>query len=63
MDMEDAGQTSGEECSMENGKQSDPTGLSMPPKLGEVLAAMHISLVLKMFTNAPTPLCQCSYGM
>ena len=46
---EDTTSTSGEECSIENGKQSDAISSSMPSKIGEVLAAMHISLVQKVY--------------
>ena len=48
--------SSGEECTTEHGKQADPVKVSMPPKLGELLAAMHISLVqkvVKMFKHKP----------
>ena len=40
--------TSGEECNIENGKQSDPLVPTMPPKVGEVLAVMHTTLVQKV---------------
>lgn len=45
----------GKNIFIENGKQSDLVGVSMPLKIGEVLAAMHISLVqrvVKMFLQA-----------
>lgn len=45
---EEDDQTSGEECSIENGRQADPLMTSVPPKIGELLASMHISLVQKI---------------
>ena len=54
--LADAEDSNGEECIVESGKQSDLVKASMPPKIGEVLAAMHIALVqkvVKMFNNKP----------
>jgi len=48
--------SSGEECTIQHAKQADPVKVSMPPKLGELLAAMHISSVqkvVKMFKHKP----------
>jgi len=48
--------SSGEKCTIEHAKQADPVKVSMPPKLGELLAAMHTSLVqkvVKMFKHKP----------
>lgn len=40
------GDTSGEECNLEHGKQADPLYLPQPQKLGELNANMHISLTI-----------------
>ena len=54
-DSSPSGETSGEEHPIEHGKQADP--LTNPvPKVGELLANMHISLVqkaLRKFLNKP----------
>ena len=42
------GSSSGEECSIEIKKQPDPLRSQIPPKVGELFAAMHISLVQKV---------------
>ena len=41
--------TSGEECNIENSKQSDPLVPTMPPKVGEVMHTTLVQKVVRMF--------------